>query len=332
MDWTARLSDLDNLLSRHRSTDGRFDCLVPVSGGKDGSYVSYRLKHDYGMNPLTVTIRPPLALPVGEQNLLSFIMSGYNHIHVTPDPEAMRVLNRQGFVQKGFPYFGWLIAIQAAPVRLACQLGIGLVFYGEDGEVEYGGTTKTSLRPTYSIDYMQEVYLEGGYNTVLDSSGLAESSLQFFRFPHRKLVDTVDLEIAHWSYFEPWDPYRNYLVAKEHCGLVEADESNSGTFTNFAQNDQALYALHAYLMYLKFGFGRATQDAGIEIRRGAMTREQGLNLVRLFDGQFPEDFLPTYLDYYQMSREDFDDVLARWANKEIFEQRDGRWVPRAPLA
>lgn len=331
IDWSARQQDLESLLARHRSTTNHFDCVVPVSGGKDGSYVAHRLKHDFGMNPLAITVRPPLALPLGEQNLYNFIMSGYNHIHVTAEPEAMRSINRRGFVEKGFPYFGWLIAIQAAPIRLACQFGIGLIFYGEDGEVEYGGTTQTKSKPTYTIDYMQDVYLEGGYNTVLDSSGLPESSLEFFRFPSKNLAETVNLKIAHWSYFEPWDPYRNYLVAKEHCGLTEAETTNSGTFTNFAQNDQALYALHAYLMYLKFGFGRATQDAGIEIRRGAMTRDQGLNLVRLYDGQFPEEFLSTYLDYFQMTTEEFEVVLAKWANKEIFSY-DGRyWTPRIPI-
>ena len=92
-----------------------------------------------------------------------------------------------------------------------------------------------------------------------------------------------DLKITHWSYFEPWDSYRNYLISKKKFNLEESKEGNLGTFTNFAQNDQAMFALHTYLMYLKFGFGRATQDAGIEIRRGAMTREQGLNLVNLYD-------------------------------------------------
>jgi hypothetical protein len=118
------------------------------------------------------------------------------------------------------------------------------------------------------------------------------------------------------------------LVAKEHCGLQEAQENNSGTFTNFAQNDQALYALHTYLMYLKFGFGRATQDAGIEIRRGAMTREQAVNLVRLYDGHYPEEYIETYLDYYQMSKEEFDAVLAKWVNKDIFEFVDGQWTSK----
>jgi hypothetical protein len=116
-------------------------------------------------------------------------------------------------------------------------------------------------------------------------------------------------------------------VAKEHCGLKEVDETNPGTFTNFAQNDSAFYALHTYLMYLKFGFGRATQDAGIEIRRGAMTREQAINLVRLYDGHYPEEFIETYLDYYQMTHDEFNAVLDKWANKELFKKVDGRYTP-----
>jgi hypothetical protein len=105
------------------------------------------------------------------------------------------------------------------------------------------------------------------------------------------------------------------------------DGTNVGTFTNFAQNDQALYALHTYLMYLKFGFGRATQDAGIEIRRGAMTRDQAIELVRLYDNDYPEIFIDQYLDYYKMTFDEFDAVLDRWVNKDLFKKVDGRWQP-----
>ena len=327
LNWPAREKELEALLDKHRRMDGEFDCLVPVSGGKDGSYVAYNLKHRYGMNPLCLTVTPALPLRLGEENLRAFVESGYNHISVNPAHEAMRVLNRRGFIEMGFPYYGWLVSMQAAPVRMASRLGIGLIFYGEDGEVEYGGTTETDKNPIYDVRYMKKIYLEGGYDKVLNGSGLPSQDLGFFRFPSDEDLARSPIEITHWSYFENWDPYRNYLVAKEHCGLKEAEETNSGTFTNFAQNDQALYALHTYLMYLKFGFGRANQDASIEIRRGAMDREQAVNLVRLYDGHYPEEFIDTYLDYYQMSRQDFDAVLDRWVNRALFEKTDGRWRP-----
>ena len=328
LDWTERADELRALLDRHRCDGDAFDCVVPVSGGKDGSYVAHTLQNQYGMNPLCVTVTPPLALELGERNLRNFVASGFNHVSVNPHPSAMRTLNRIGFEELGFPYFGWLLAIQSAVIRVAMNFRVGLIFYGEDGEVEYGGTERTRKEAIYGVPYMKEIYLEGGYDIVLDHSGLRESQLAFFRFPSDAELALHPVDITHWSYFENWDPYRNYLVAKEFCGLQDAESTNAGTFTNFAQNDQALYALHTYLMYLKFGFGRATQDACIEVRRGAMDRDQAVNLVRMYDGHFPEEFIDLYLAYYEEDRAWFDAVLDRWANKDLFEKVDGRWRPQ----
>ena len=179
---------------------------------------------------------------------------------------------------------------------------------------------------------MKKIYLEGGYDKVLKNTGLSKNDLYFFLFPSDELLTKSLINITHWSYFESWDPYRNYLVTKEHCGLKEAENSNAGTFTNFSQNDQALYALHTYLMYLKFGFGRANQDACIEVRRGAMDRDQAVNLVRLYDGHYPEEFMELYLDYYQMTHKEFDSVLDRYANKDLFEKIDHFWKPKFTIA
>jgi N-acetyl sugar amidotransferase len=332
IDWNKRNDELKLLLDKYRSKDGGFDCVVPCSGGKDGSHVAYNLKHKYGMNPLAVTIRPALSMELGDKNLYNFIHAGYNHIHVTPNPKVMQVLNKYGFIEKGFPYYGWLIAIHTAVIRTAYNFDVPLIFYGEDGEVEYGGSVENKDRALYYIDYMKRVYLEGGYEKVLkkavDDGILEPNDLYFFNFPNKEEVTKKDLSFTHWSYFENWDPYTNYLTAKNHCGLLEKDDANSGTFTNFSQNDQALYSLHAYLMYLKFGFGRATQDAGIEIRREAMTRDQALNLVKIYDNMYPSEHIDDYLEYYQMSKEEFDVVIDKWVNKDLFVKEDGIWNPK----
>ena len=328
LDWDQRQANLRSLLDKHRRQGNQFDCLVPVSGGKDGSYVAYNLKHKYGMNPLAVTVTPALSLQLGDENLKSFVASGYNHISINPSYKAMQKLNKIGFIEMGFPYYGWLISIHTAILRTAIGFGINLIFYGEDGEVEYGGSTETDKNPVYGVDYQKKIYLEGGYDNVLERSGLSEDDLFFFRFPDPDELLSNPIELTHWSYYENWDPYRNYLVAKQECGLKESSDTNSGTFTNFAQNDQALYSLHTYLMYLKFGFGRANQDSCIEIRRGAMDRSQAVNLVRLYDGQYPAQFLDMYLEYYEMTKSEFDEVLDKFANKDLFEKSNGFWKPK----
>lgn len=333
LDWSPRQEELKVLLDKYRSSNGiGFDCVVPVSGGKDGSYVAYTLKRRYGMNPLTITVRPALSLELGDENLSNFISSGFNHIHISPNAKVMQKLNKLGFIEKGFPYYGWLIAIKTAVIQTAMNFNIPLIVYGEDGEVEYGGSTESKYTPLYNIEYMKRVYFEGGYDKVFDiilgDEDIGLGDLAFWRFPTDEQVKTHDLAFTHWSYYEAWDSYRNYVVAKEHCGLKEKEDGTAGTFTNFAQNDQALYSLHAYLMYLKFGFGRATQDAGIEIRRGAMTREQALNLVIAYDNQYPHDFIDLYLEYYEMTKDEFDAVLDKYANKDLFEKLDGIWQPK----
>lgn len=327
MDWAPRKKELTDLLDKYRSKSGGFDCIVPASGGKDGSSIAYNLRDVHGMHPLTVTVRPALELSIGNENLLNFINKGFNHIHVTPDVNAMHRINKMGFIEMGFPYYGWLISIFSAVIKVALNFNIPLLFYGEDGEMEYGGSTESKNKSLFDVEYMKRIYFEAGYEKVFNPLGLDKKDLYFFTFPTEQELAGKDLYSTHWSYFEPWDSYKNYLIAKEHCGLKEFEDTNIGTFTNFSQNDQALYALHTYMMYLKLGFGRATQDAGIEIRRGAMTRDQGLELVRLYDNHYPEEFIEQYLDYYKMTLAEFDAVLDKWANKQLFKKDNGRWQP-----
>ena len=327
LDWSERLSQLDKLISKHKDK-GPYDCLVAVSGGKDGSYVAHTLKTKYKLKVLTITVRPPLSLEIGAKNLTSFIRSGYDHIHISPDSEAMRTLDTIGFKEYGQGYYGWIISIHTAVLRIANNFGISLIFYSEDGEVEYGGGTEHQYEGVYGIDYMKRVYLNDTYSKVLDKASLTAKNSYWFKFPNENMETLNDLEITHLSFYENWDPYRNYLVAKEFCGLEDKEGANIATFTNFAQNDQYLTSLHYYLMYLKFGFGRATADAGIEIRRGAMTRDQAINLVKMYDGNSPRKFFGIYSDYFKMSIEEFETYIDKFANKKLFEQTNEGWVPK----
>ena len=327
INWKSRLKILKKTF---KNKSNQFDCIVPVSGGKDGSYVAYTLKNKFKINPLCVTVRPPLETEIGNKNLLNFINSGFDHIHISPNQEAMQKLNKFGFIHKGFPYYGWLIAIHTSILRVATSFGINVIFYGEDGEVEYGGSNLTKNKAFYNILYQKKIYLEDGYDKILKKLNLEESKKFFFKFPENREIKNV--LITHWSYFENWNSYRNYLVAKKECGLIEKKESNVGTFTNFAQNDQALYSLHTYMMYLKFGFGRATQDAGIEIRRGSMTRSQAINLVKMYDNSYPKKFMKLYFDYFKINKTEFEKILDKWANKKLFHKVKDSWQPKFQIS
>ena len=330
INWKKRNDILNKLLKKHRSKNKTYDCITTVSGGKDGSYVSYKIKHKHNMKPLAITFRPSMETEIGIDNLNSFVNSGYDHLHITPNKEALRILNRIGLTEMGFPYYGWLIGIHTAVIRVALSYNIPLIFYSEDGEVEYGGDSKLKYNGIYNIDYQISNYLESGYDKVLFKAkklGLKESQLYWFKFPPKKEYEKSNITITHYSFYENWDPYRNYMIAKEHCGLKEKESLNKGTYTNFAQNDSDLFPLHMYFMYLKFGFGRTTSDSAIDVRRGAMSRNQALELIKLYDNYCPEDLFDNYCDYYKMKKKDFLKNIDKWVNKKLFVKKRGRWEP-----
>ncbi|MGZ3769096.1 MAG: N-acetyl sugar amidotransferase [Bdellovibrio sp.] len=322
LDWGVREKELLQLFNKHSRPQGQYDIIVPVSGGKDGSYVSHMCRSKYGLNPLCVTINPPLRSGLGYQNLENFKKAGFPLIEINPPYEIMRKLNKRGFVEQGRPLYGWTTAIFTSVIRIAKAFNISLIMYGEDGEIEYGGSNESKYKPTFTAEFVRRVYLEGRVGDTFRDLG--PNDLFFWDFGQG---EHSGIELAHWSYFENWDPYRNYLVAKEFCGLGEKEQSNTGTYTNFAQNDNVLYDLHTYLMYLKFGFGRSTQDVGIDIRRGALSREQGSQLAQMYDNHFPEEYLQDYLNYYQMKEDEFFAVLDNFANKFLFKKVGKLWEP-----
>lgn len=326
IDWSARRRQLEEFCDRYRSRDGNFDCIVPVSGGKDSSYVAYMMKHEMGMHPLCVNIIPPLEFDVGRQNVDNFIAAGYDCVRIAPNPLVTRHISRRTLVEYGQPLMSWIINVQVGVLKMAINFGISLVMFGEEGETEYGGSSKLKNSPVYDIEDSIKIYLSG-VDPKQFRGDFSDAELYWWLYPSVEAFRRANLAIAHWSYFEDWDPYQHYLVAKEKCGLREKEQASVGTYNNFAQTDTCLYDLHTYLMYLKFGFGRCTQDVGIDIRRGALSRAQALPLVRSFDGHYPEEYMEDYASFFGMTRGELDAVFDRWANKDLFRKNGGRWAP-----
>ena len=326
INWKLREKKLKEILKKlKKSSKSEYDCITTVSGGKDGSYVAHNLKNKYGLKQLCVTIRPPLETEIGITNLKNFISKGYEHIHLSPDEEQMRLMNLYGLVHAGFPYWGWLVAIHTAVFNLCNKLNINLIFYSEDGEVEYGGDTTYEERYLYGIDYIKSRYLENNYYDIINKIGKKNKLSDFF-FKFDESKNSKKIKFTHYSYYDNWDPYRNYLVAKKYCGLQENSENSLGGFTNFSQIDQKLYPLHIYLKYLKFGFGRSTDDSSIDIRRGALTRDQAIQLVNLYDN-FKLENEDIYCEYYKISKSKFNKILDKWANKKLFKKNKNSWEP-----
>jgi len=325
-DWKARRKQLEELCGRFRRDDGTFDCIVPCSGGKDGSTVAWKMKHELGMHPICVTFLPQMPTEIGRMNLERFRNSGFDHLLLTPDPTKEKKVAKFGFIEYGQPKLPALIGQSTALMSLSVKLQIPLVMWGEEGESEYGGTCQMADKIHFTREERIKYYFEGiDPDLVAKKAGLSKKEMVWWQFPKDEDIERVGVTCAFFSHFESWNPYEHYLLAKKHCGFQTLPTRSIGTYTNFAQLDDDLQDLHAYIMFLKFGFGRATSDACIDVRRGALDRKQALALVRRYDGEYPEQLIGKYLKYFGMTKAEFDGVLDTFANKEVLVKINGIW-------
>lgn len=326
-DWDKRWEELVQICEEQKKRNkGRPNVIVPYSGGKDGAYIAYTLREKLGMRPLCVTVRPPMENPVGIRNIQNFLDRGYDHIMITPNRRIEREIDKENFINKGIPMHAFMMVVQAAVMKCSVQFDIPLVMFAEEGESEMGGDSSLINSPTYNIEHSIKFYLSG-VNPRKYLDRFSEEELYWFLHPSENEMKNVGSQISHWSYYQEFVNYKHYLVAKEHCGLEENNLRGVGTFDNYSTTDTEIIWLYFYLMYLKFGFGRATNVVGTEVRRGAMTRKQAVNLVKKYDGEFPEQFVDSYLEYYKMSLSDFNNTLDKWANKDLFEKTNKGWKP-----
>ena len=310
IDWNKRKQYLKDLCDKYRRNDGRFDVIVPVSGGKNSSYVAWKMREEYGMHPLCVNIRSPLQTVVGNENLWAFTEAGFSLIEITPDPVVGKAIDKTGLVEYGQGQMAWLFAMTTSPVRIAMQMDIPLIMYGEEGESEYGGSRTCENKSEFNM-----VDVVNFYHSKLDAVKMASDKFSKERLFWYMIPDVSKFKgvVCHFSHFEEWDEYKHEALAVEKCGMKSASENAPGTVKNsWHLAEEVLYCLHMHLAFLKFGFGRATSDACIDIRMGKISREDALKIVEEKDGEFPEKYLDLYLDYYGMSEDEFRKAVMRW--------------------
>lgn len=334
IDWKKRHDELERLLDKHRSKDGSHDVVVPCSGGKDSAIVAHKLKAKYGMHPLTVTWAPHIYTDIGWKNFQAFIHSGFDNVMGTPNGKVHRELTRLAFEHLGDPFQPFIYGQKAFPMKIATKFNIPLIFYGENGEVEYGGDSKNADSPTHDLEGdLTKHYFSGVGPMHWTEYGVDRDALLTYMPPEIAEMKKVGVECHFWSYYERWIPQENYYYAAEHTGFVaNPDGRSEGTYSKYASLDDQTDGYHYYMAFIKFGIGRATSDAAHEIRDGHITREEGVALVRRYDGEFPAKYFREFLEYTGLSEEAFWKIVDGYRSPHLWHNDNGQWVLKARVS
>ena len=324
VDWDARRAELSEVLDRYRSPDGsNYDCIVPASGGKDSHYQVISMLA-MGMNPLVVTAMTDKLTALGRANIESIKNLGVDYIEVTTNTVVRRRINRLALTQVGDISWPEHAGIFTIPVRIAVQMGIPLIIWGENSQNEYGGPAAASDDNTLTRRWLEEF---GGLlglrvSDLIGQEGIERRNLIQFMYPTDEELSRVGVTGLFLGYYLPWDGFKNALVAQGH-GFVSYDKCVEGSIVNYENLDNAQTGIHDYFKFLKYGFGRATDLACLHLRRGRLSREEAHELVRMHDGKFPWEYvgvtLQEILDDIGLTHEEFVGVCDRFTNKRIFE-------------
>lgn len=324
IDWDARKNQLMPILDRHRSKDSStWDCIVPVSGGKDSHYQVVRMLQ-FGMNPLCVTATTCDLSEIGRCNIESIKNLGVDYIEFSPNKQIRRKLNRIGLTQVGDISWPEHAGIFTIPVRAAVEYEVPLIVWGENSQNEYGGPAAASENNVLNRRWLEEF---GGLlglrvSDLIGMEGIEKKHLIPYTYPTDADLRKVGVTGIFLGYYIPWDGYANALIAQAH-GFSTLQTLVEGSIVNYENLDNYQTGIHDYFKFLKFGFGRATDIACLHIRRGRITRQDGMELIKKHDGKFPWTYLgkpiADILQPLDITVDEFIKICDRFTNKKIFK-------------
>lgn len=324
VDWGHRKQELLQLLEKYRRNGEHWDCIVPVSGGKDSTYQVIRMLQ-LGLNPLCVTSTTCALSEIGRKNIENIKRLGVDYVEFSPNPLVRAKLNRIGLTEVGDISWPEHVGIFTIPVRAAVQYNVPLIVWGENSQNEYGGPAAASENNTLTRRWLEEF---GGMlglrvSDLSETYGIEPRHLLPYQYPTDEELQRVGVTGLFLGHYLPWDGLSNALIAQAN-GFTTFDQPVEGSMVNYENLDNHQTGIHDYFKFLKFGFSRATDIACLHVRRDRITRQDAIEIVKARDGKFPWAYLgkplAEILDPLDMTVDEFIKICDRFTNKKIFKR------------
>jgi N-acetyl sugar amidotransferase len=324
INWDSRSKEFAELLEKSRKmSNSSWDCIVPVSGGKDSTAQVIKVMN-LGAKPLCVTSSTCDLTQIGRSNIENIKNLGVDLIEFSPNPNIRRKLNRIALEEVGDISWPEHVGIFTIPVIIAEKFNINLIIWGENSQNEYGGPLTSQNNRFLDRSWLEEF---GGLlglrvTDFLSTYNLKVEDLIPYTYPSREKLERIGIQGIFLGYFFPWDGVANYLLSTAH-GFNNFGKVIDGSSVSYENLDNFQHGIHDYFKFLKFGFGRATDLVSIHMRRGLISREEGLQIIKKNDGRYPKSYLGKNLSDIlaplDLSVESFNLICDKFTNRSLFK-------------
>lgn len=334
IDWDERMKEIWPIVEfGKKNNHSGYDCIIGVSGGKDSTRQALFVKEVLKMKPLLVCLGypPEQVTERGVSNISNMISLGFDTIVINPAPKTWRNLMRKAFLQ----FSNWAksteMALFSSVPRLAIAYQIPLIWWGENSALQLGdlGVMGKNGWDGNNLKHMNT--LSGGNNSWMLGDGLEERHLLQYKYPTDSEMDNADLQIVFLGYFwEDWSLLDNANFAALR-GLEVRNEPPEilGDTYGVTSLDEDWVGMNQMIKYLKFGFGRMSDYVNEDLRRGSISREEGIELLKKYDGKVGDQYIDSFCKYINISVEQFWSIVDSNVNKKLFyKDIDGTWKPK----
>lgn len=332
IDWEARAQELKDLCDNIRGTNGNgYDCIIPVSGGKDSIYQTWMMKVVHKMNVLCVCVVPHLQTSEGISNLNSMVKNlGVDLIKIALKPETFRALRRKAFFVRGEPNWADHLSVFSGVARFAYMYHVPLVVWGEDISVEFGGTN-SQKRVASAENLIDNDLIRGNQIQDFFEGKMSDKDVYFYKHPDKEELKKRSVRSIYLGYYHWWDGYKNYLKAQEFGFTGRKAGPLSGNILNYDNIDEKLCEINIWFKFLKFGFWRPTDQCCYHIWNDRMNRQEAVKLVNQHEYEFPKEYLPEFLHFHDITKTQFWDTVDKFRNQDIWQKVKGEWRLKIPL-
>ena len=318
--WSIFLDKIEKIKNLKRTG---WNCVIPSSGGKDSTYQAIKAK-ELGLNPILVTATTCDLSDLGRENLENLKKMGFDTIEICPNLKTRAKLNK--ICQKEIGDISWPehVSIFTVPINFAIKSKIPLVLWGENPQMEYGGPKAELTNTTLNRKWMEEF---GGLlglrvSDFVDNYGFTENEMHIYKYLSIDELEDCKIESLFMGFYEPWDSSRNLEVAKKN-GFKTYKTTVENCFLDSEKLDNHQHGIHDYFKYLKYGFGRASDQLSVMIRKKMITRDEAIIEVQKFEGMFPNSYLGKdindILEKIDLTKNEFIKICEKYTNKNIFK-------------